>query len=62
MDLVSHDQQQQQQHVTGKTPQGDGEKAPQPKPWIPASLVNFNLHPVMGSASLPLSAVVPEHG
>lgn len=50
----SHDQ----HHVAGK-PQRRRRKGSPVEPWVPASLVNFNLEPITRSVPTPLPAVVP---
>jgi len=47
-----------QQHVGGK-PQRRRRKGSPAEPWIPASLVNFNLDPTTSTSSTPLAAAVP---
>ena len=54
----SHDQ---QQHVAGR-PYRRRRKGSPPEPWIPASLVSFNLDPATSFASTPLPAVAPSTG
>lgn len=49
----SHDQ----QHVAGK-PSRRRRKGSPAEPWVPASLVSFNLYPITGPAPTPLPAVV----
>lgn len=46
------------EHVVGK-PQRRRRKGSPAEPWIPASLVNFNLDPITRSAPTPLPAAVP---
>ena len=47
-----------QQHVVGK-PHRRRRKGSPIEPWVPASLVNFNLDPITRSVPTPLPAVVP---
>jgi len=47
-----------QQHVAGKSHRRRRKGSPT-EPWVPASLVKFNLDPVTGSVPTPLPAVVP---